>query len=195
MADLYVIGAHPNFPTSRCWFQAVKGANAVQSGIDTILTVLGLVVGAIVSGGITTKTGYYVTWVFLSATFMSVRAGLTTTLTVDTGSPVRIGPDSVSDADVSIGIGILFFSQSLGGAVFTCIGQSLFGNLLAQTLPSIFAPDIRAAFAAGAAEFNKILAADQLVAVLEVYNDSLQKPFIGAVAAAATMVLRALGVE
>ncbi|KAH8729358.1 hypothetical protein BGZ61DRAFT_446238 [Ilyonectria robusta] len=57
------------------WFQAVKGTSAIQSGIDTIPLVLSLVVGAIISGAIITRTGYYVSWMFVVTILTSVGAG------------------------------------------------------------------------------------------------------------------------
>ena len=73
------------------WFQAVTGTTAVQSGIDTIAMVLALVVGAIVSGGIITATGYYVPWMFVSTILMSTGSGLTTTFNVFTEQATWIG--------------------------------------------------------------------------------------------------------
>lgn len=197
------------------WFQAVKGTSAVQSGIDTIPMVLSLVVGAMISGATITRTGYYVPWMFVSAILMSIGAGLMTTFTVDTGSPAWIGyqvlfglgigagmqqpglaaQTVLSKKDVSIGVALMFFSQSLGGAVFICVSQSVFSNHLADTLPSIPGIDPAAIIAAGATELNRVVPAESLRAVLVVYNDSLQKSFITVVAVAAALVLPAAGME
>lgn len=197
------------------WFQAVKGTSAVQSGIDTIPLVLGLVVGAIISGGVITASGYYVPWMLVSAILMSTGAGLTTTFTVDTGSPAWIGyevlfglglgagmqqPSLAAQTvlpgpDVSIGVALMFFSQSLGGAVFVCVGQSVFANHLANGLPGIPGIDPAAILAAGATELHRVVPAESLRAVLVVYNDSLRNAFITAVAVAAAMVVPAAGME
>lgn len=197
------------------WFQAVKGTSAVQSGIDTIPMVLSLVVGAMISGATITRTGYYVPWMFVSAILMSIGAGLMTTFTVDTGSPAWIGyqvlfglgigagmqqpglaaQTVLSKKDVSTGVAVMFFAQSLGGAVFICVSQSVFSNYLADALPSIPGIDPAAIIAAGATELNRVVPAESLRAVLVVYNDSLQKSFITVVAVAAALVLPAAGME
>lgn len=197
------------------WFQAVKGTSAVQSGIDTIPLVLGLVVGAIISGGVITATGYYVPWMLVSAILMSTGAGLTTTFTVDTGSPAWIGyevlfglglgagmqqPSLAAQTvlrgpDISTGVALMFFSQSLGGAVFVCVGQSVFANHLASALPGIPGIDPAAVLAAGATELHRVVPAESLRAVLVVYNDALRNAFITAVAVAAVMVVPAAGME
>lgn len=197
------------------WFQAVKGTTAVQSGINTIPMVLSLVVGAIISGATITKTGYYVPWMFVSAIFMSIGAGLMTTFTLDSDSSAWIGyqvlfglgigvgmqqpglaaQTVLSKQDVSTGVALMFFSQSLGGAIFICVSQSVFSNHLTDALQSVPGIDTAAIIAAGATELSRVVPAESLRTVLIVYNDSLQKSFITVIAVAAAMVLPAAGME
>lgn len=73
------------------WFQAIKGVSAVQSGIDTIPLVLSLVVGSIIAGALTSKTGYYVPQMLVCSVILSIGAGLLTTLKLDTNSAHWIG--------------------------------------------------------------------------------------------------------
>lgn len=197
------------------WFQAVKGTTAVQSGIDTIPMVLGLVAGAIISGSIITATGYYVPWMFVSTVLMSTGAGLITTFKLDTGSPAWIGyqvlfglglgvgmqqpslaaQTVLAGKDVSIGIALMFFFQSLGGAIFFSIGESAFANHLASALPGIPGVDVPAVLAAGATDLKRVVPPDALHDVLVVYNNAIQKPFITATAVAAAMIFAAAGME
>jgi hypothetical protein len=197
------------------WFQAVKGTTAVQSGIDTIPMVLGLVVGAVTSGAIITKVGYYTPWMFVSTTFMAVGAGLTTTFQVHTGHSAWIGyqvlfglglgcgmqqpslaaQTVLSQADVSIGIAIMFFSQSLGGAVFSSVAQALFVNKLSSGLPTVSGIDVASIIRAGATDLPSVVPADKLAEVLVVYNSALRYAFTVAVAIGSLQVLPALGME
>lgn len=197
------------------WFQAVKGTSAVQSGINTVPMVLALVIGAILAGGMVTRTGYYVPWMFLATIFMSAGSGLMTTFDVHTGHAKWIGyqvlfgigigtgmqqPNLAAQTvlarkDVPIGISLMFFSQSLGGAVFVCIGQSLFTNHLASTLPSISNIDPGELLAAGATELVNVVPADKLSEILNVYNGALVRAFTVAVAVSSLMVLPALGMD
>ncbi|KAK3317098.1 major facilitator superfamily domain-containing protein [Apodospora peruviana] len=198
------------------WFQAVKGTTAVQSGIDTIPMVLGLVLGAIISGAIITNTGYYVPWMFVSTVLMSVGAGLTTTFKIDTGSSAWIGYQAMfglglgcgmqqpglaaqvvlSQADVSIGVAIMFFSNSLGGAIFSSIAQSLFVNKLGSDLPSISGIDVEAIIRAGATQLTRVVPDPaKLAEVLLVYNDAIVNALKVAAAVGALQVLPALGME
>lgn len=197
------------------WFQGVKGTSAIQSGIDTIPMVLALVVGAILSGGIITATGYYVPWMFVSTILMSTGAGLTTTFNVHTGHSAWIGyqvlfglglgtgmqqpslaaQTVLEQKDVPIGISLMFFAQSLGGAVFVAVGQSLFTNYLISNLTSIAGISPHAITSAGATELVNVVPANKLSAVLVIYNNALVRSFIVAVAASCLEVLPALGME
>ncbi|KAI8681363.1 MFS domain-containing protein [Fusarium keratoplasticum] len=197
------------------WFQAIKGTTAIQSGIDTIPLVLSLVVGAIMSGAIITRTGYYVPWMFVATILTSVGSGLMTTFKTNTGHSAWIGyqvlfglglgtgmqqpsmaaQTVLSQSDVSIGISLMFFSQSLGGAVFICIGQSIFVNYLSDGLKAVSGINIQAILEAGATALSDLVPANKLHEVLVVYNDALQKAFIVVVAVSAFMVVPALGME
>jgi hypothetical protein len=197
------------------WFQAVKGTTAIQSGIDVIPMVLALVIGAIISGGIITRTGYYVPFMFMSTILMSTGSGLITTFDVSTGHSKWIGYQvlfgfglgaGMQQANlaaqtvlekkyVPMGISLMFFAQSLGGAVFVCVGQSLFTNYLASTLPLISGIDPVAILAAGATDLAKFVSADKLSEVVVIYNDALVRALTVALAVSCSMLLPSLGME
>lgn len=197
------------------WFQAVKGTSAVQSGIDTIPMVLALVVGAILSGGIITATGYYVPWMFVATIFMSTGAGLTSTFKLDTAHPAWIGyqvlfglgigtglqqptlaaQTVLPESSVPIGISLMFFAQNFGGSVFVAIAQSLFINYLAFNLPKIPGIDPAPILSVGAKELAKVVPADKLTAVLSCYNQALRSSFIVAIVVSCLMLVPALTME
>ncbi|KAK9366915.1 major facilitator superfamily domain-containing protein [Lipomyces kononenkoae] len=197
------------------WFQAIKGVSAVQSGIDTIPLVLSLVVAAIGSGAIITRTGWYNPWMILSSVLMPIGAGLLTTFQVDTGSSkwiayqflfgfgLGMGMQQAGLAaqavlarkDVSIGVSLMFLAQSLGGAVFICVGQSVFTNELVTNLSQIRGVDPRIILATGATEIRSIVPPEDLAPVLVSYNRALVKAFTVALAVAAFSILPALGME
>ncbi|KAK0732199.1 major facilitator superfamily domain-containing protein [Lasiosphaeris hirsuta] len=197
------------------WFQAVKGTTAVQSGIDTIPMVLALVVGAIVSGGVTTRTGHYVPFMFVTVVFMAVGTGLTTTLALGSGSgewigwqvlfglglgagmqvPALAAQNVLAKADVAVGISLMLVTNSLGGAVFVCIGQTLFVNALADGLAGLQGVDVQAVLQAGATGLAAMVQPEKLVEVLTIYNSSLRRAFIVALVVSCLMVLPALGME
>ncbi|KAJ5971247.1 uncharacterized protein N7479_001165 [Penicillium vulpinum] len=201
--------------TLSLWFQGVRGTTAVKSGIDTIPMVLALVVGAILSGGIITATGYYVPWMFVAAALMSTGAGLMTTFKLDTNHAAWIGyqvlfgigigtgmqqPSLAAQTilpmeEVAIGVSLMFFSQSLGGAVFIAVAQSLFQNYLSAELPYIQGIDPAKVLAAGATGLVHTVPADKLTEVLIVYNDGLRRSFIVGVAVSCLMIIPALTME
>ncbi|CAI7609510.1 unnamed protein product [Penicillium glandicola] len=197
------------------WFQGVRGTSAVKSGIDTIPMVLALVVGAIISGGIITATGYYVPWMFVAAIFMSTGAGLMTTFKVDTNHAAWIGyqvlfgigigtgmqqPSMAAQTilpvdEVAIGVSLMFFAQSLGGAVFIAVAQSLFQNYLSANLPRIQGIDAPKVLAAGATGLSNAVPAAKLTEVLTLYNDGLRQSYIVTVAVSCLMIVPALTME
>ena len=197
------------------WFQSIKGVSAVQSGIDTLPMVLSLVVGSISAGQIITRIGWYNPFLFICVTLISIGSGLITTFTTTTGHskwisyqvifgfglgmgmqiPSLAAQANLSQKDVSTGISLMFFGQSLGGGVFAAIGQSLFANNLASSLAKISGIDAASIVTAGATELRNLVSGDLLAAALSSYNGALRRAYFVAVAAACFAIIPALGIE
>ncbi|KAH6982143.1 major facilitator superfamily domain-containing protein [Ilyonectria sp. MPI-CAGE-AT-0026] len=161
------------------WFQAVKGTSAIQPGIDTIPLILSLVVGAIISGAIITRTGY--------PFGLGLGSGIQ--------QPSMAAQTVLAQADVSIEISLIFFAQSLGGAVFLCIGQAIFVKDLSHGLKGIGGIDIEGIIEAGATSLARAVPSEIFHIVLVVYNDALLKTFLVVVVVSSFMALPALGVK
>ncbi|KAJ5113149.1 hypothetical protein N7456_001683 [Penicillium angulare] len=197
------------------WFQGVKDTTAVQSGIDNIPMVLALVVASILSGAAINNTGHYVPFMFIATVLMATGAGLITTFKLDTNHAAWIGyqvlfglglgsgmqqptmaAQTVLDqADVSIGVAVMFLFQSLGGAIWVAVSQNLYTNYLTSELPAISGIDSGSILSAGATGLASLVPADKLHAVLVVYNAALHRAFILPVALSCAMILPALGME
>ncbi|KAK9239555.1 major facilitator superfamily domain-containing protein [Lipomyces kononenkoae] len=197
------------------WFQAIKGVSAVQSGIDTIPLVLSLVISSIVAGAVITRTGWYNPWMILCSVLTSIGAGLITTFGVDTGSAKWIGYQVLfgfglgmglqqaglaaqavlARKDVSTGVSLMFLAQSLGGAVFICVGQSVFNNKLVADLSQIPGVNPSIILATGATDIRSMVAPEDLPAVLVSYNQALVEAFIVGLAVSAFTIIPALGME
>jgi hypothetical protein len=197
------------------WFQAIKGVSPVKSGIDTIPMVLGLVFAAIFTGGTVRRTGMYVPWMFVSAVLMSVGAGLITTFHVDTNHAKWIGyqvifgfgigsgmqqpsiaAQTVLDRrDVAIGVSLMFFANSFGGAVFVCISQLVFENHLLKHLTGFSGINASEVASMGATQLRAVIPAEELGPVLVVYNAALTKAFIVTAAISTFMIVPALFME
>jgi hypothetical protein len=197
------------------WFQAIRGVSAVQSGIDSLPMVLSLVLTAIISGAIITNTGYYNPWMLMCSTLMSIGTGLITTFQTDTVSSKWIGYQIIfglglgmgmqqsstaaqavlAKRDASIGVSLMFFGQSLGGAIFICIGQAVFTNNLADSLGQITGLNPSLIITTGATQLRDVVAIGDLPTVLFAYNEALSKAFTVALAAACFSIVPACGIE
>ncbi|KAK3699473.1 MFS sugar transporter [Vermiconidia calcicola] len=184
-------------------FFAIKGTTAVQSGIDNIPMILGLVLFSIVSGVAVTVVGYYTPFVLASSVLMAVGGGLLSTLETNTGSGKWIGYQIVFGAgvglgmqqslimaqtvlpkkDVPIGTAVMMFSQTLGGAIFVSVAQNVFTNrLLALLLKAV--PDLNPAIvlSTGATSLKAKIPEQFLPGVQQAYNDAIMNTFYVGVA-------------
>jgi nitrate/nitrite transporter NarK len=73
------------------YFQSVKGASAIQSGVDNLPIVAAVAVFCVLGGIFVSKTGYPTPAMFVGALLGTVGCGLLYTLEVDTPAPKWIG--------------------------------------------------------------------------------------------------------
>uniref|UniRef100_L2FXT1 MFS aflatoxin efflux n=1 Tax=Colletotrichum fructicola (strain Nara gc5) TaxID=1213859 RepID=L2FXT1_COLFN len=196
------------------WFQAIKGYSAVDSGIRTLPLVLTMMVFSVITGGIITRIGYYSPVMIAGNVLMCIGAGLLTTLRVNSGAAawagyqviygfgmglifptVNIVAQTVLELkDISIGISIMMFMQTLGGAVSNSIGQSILSNELVSRLrgvPGLEGVDLRGDGATTVVN----LPDDVRGAALEAYNESLRTVFIAGVSLCCAVIIGTAGVE
>lgn len=177
--------------------------------------ILSLVLASIFAGILITKLGYYVPFMYLSTTLVSIGSGLITTFSASTSQPVWIGyqilygvglgtgmqqpslaAQTVLDKnDVSTGVAIMFFMQSLGGAIFMCISQALFTNYISTNLVKIPDVDMTKIQKMGATDLEEIVPGNKLDDVLSCYNEGLRRAFIVVVAVSCLLILPVLGME
>jgi hypothetical protein len=191
------------------WFQAIKGATAVHSGIMNLPAVLGLTFAAIIAGIGTRKLGVFHHWMYISSILTPIGAGLISTFTTNTGHSKWIGYQALwgiglglgmqqpsvaaqtvlSRKDVPTGAAIIFFAQGLGGSVCVSIANNIFLNKLSTGLQSIpgINPDL--VTHVGATDLRNVVPAASLGAVLEVYNFALRNGFYVGVAVSAATIL------
>lgn len=173
-----------------------------------------MVVASIITGVLVHRIGYYTPLMIIGVCFMSVGAGLLTTLQIDTPTANLIGYQILygcglglssqapflaaqavlPKADIPIGAALMFFSQLLSGAVFVSVGQNIFENQLLHRLSSVpdFRPEmIQDSGAASLANVPSSLKATVLVA----YNESLRQLFQVALIIVCVSLLGALTME
>ncbi|KAK5946085.1 hypothetical protein PMZ80_000224 [Knufia obscura] len=197
------------------WFQAIKGASAVKSGIMNLPLVLGLVISSISAGILTRKLGYFTPWMYLSSILTPVGAGLISTFTPHTAHSAWIGYQALSGLgfgfgaqqpsvaaqtilarkDVSTGAALMMFCQTLGGAVFISVGNNIFESQLARDLTRIPGVNVGSIASTGATDLRKMISLDLLPQVLVAYNDALRATFYLITALACLTVLGSAAME
>ncbi|KIW17523.1 hypothetical protein PV08_04717 [Exophiala spinifera] len=198
------------------WFQAIKGASAFKSGIDSLPMVLALVIATFISGALTTVVGYYWPFYWLSAIFSAIGAGLLTTFDVNTGHEKWIGYQVIYGLGVGFGMqqalmtvqavlpldkvptatALVMFMQTFGGALFVSVAQNVFNNRLIAELPK-YAPGVNPQIVVhtGATSLKDQIPARLLEGVQHAYNISLTNTWYISVAMAALSILGAVFVE
>lgn len=195
------------------WFQAIKGVNALQSGIRGLPFILGLVFSSIIAGGGVSQTGYFTPFMIVCSVLMSIGAGLLVTLRVDSGAKEWIGYQVLAglgmglgmqqsgmaaqvvlkDEDVAIGASLMFFAQSLGGAIFVCAAQNVFITQLMKDLADI--PGAMGLVQVGATEIRSLVPPEMLPLVLLAYNHAIDITFYVGTSIACASIIPALTME
>lgn len=182
------------------WFQAVKGASAVNSGIMNLPMLISCVLFSIFAGAAVSIWGYYTPFMLASVVFVSIGYGLITTFQPDTSSSAWIGYQIIagigiglgmqqplmavqtvlSIEDVPTGTAVIIFMQTLGGALFVSVAQNVFTNKLVENIakyvPEI--PDPLFILGVGATGVQHVVDPKLLPGVTQAYNDALTQTFI-----------------
>ncbi|KAI1174049.1 MFS general substrate transporter [Nemania sp. FL0916] len=178
------------------WFQAIRGASATQSGVDSLPLMLSFTLGATVAGGLVTTYGYYTPFMYGPAILGSIGAGLMTTFTVDISTSKWIGYQIIYGtgmgfgmqqtlnaaqavlpiADVSTGTAVIIFAQMFGGSLFVSVAQNVFANKLVDGLRGVpnLGIDPQSVVNAGATNIVQLIADPEVLSEVRlVYNDAI----------------------
>ncbi|EXJ64869.1 hypothetical protein A1O7_01208 [Cladophialophora yegresii CBS 114405] len=143
------------------YLQSVKGSSPTESGIQILPLMLSTVLTSIIGGIMVTIIGYYTPILMGASALMAVGYGLISTWTVDSpfgewfgyqivaglgagfgfNLPLVAVQTALPMADIPQGTVLLMFCQSLGGALFIAVGQSVFSNGLVEGAAK-YAPDL-----------------------------------------------------
>ncbi|KAM5463855.1 hypothetical protein MauCBS54593_007300 [Microsporum audouinii] len=199
------------------YFQVIKDASPIRSGINYLPLILINTVGIIISGILTTKLGYYMPWIWFSSLTMPIGAGLLTTLAVDSRTSQWVGyqflfaigsgfglqqpfvtaQTALPLEEVSTGMAIMLFSQLGGGAIFVPVAQSIFISQLVTSVGAMGIPglDPRQLISLGATQFRQIIPAKDIPRVILAYNDGLREAFKIALILACLSIIGPLGMK
>ena len=195
----------------------IQGVTAVKSGIMTIPFVLALVIGSVIAGGFTQRSGYYVPMMLACATITPIGIALFTTFQTDTGHAKWIGyqvlmgfgiglgmqqssmaaQTCLEKIDVPTGVSLMFFGQQLGGTVFVSVGQNVLSSRLISGLAAAKIPGLDPAIVvdAGATNIRHVVKPEYLGAVLKAYNHAVTTVFDVAVGTSCFLIVGALLME
>jgi hypothetical protein len=175
-----------------------------------------LVITSIFAGVGVTVVGYYAPLMIVSSVIAAIGCGLLSTLKPDsyhgywigyqalTGIGIGMGMQqpliavqTVLDISlVPIGTSVIIFVQTLGGALFVSIGQSVFTNKLSEGLIK-YAPSVdpKVILATGATAIQKTIDKSVLPGVTIAYNDALTQAFLVSAVMAALTIIGSAAVE
>jgi MFS family permease len=192
------------------WFQVIKGASPIKSGVMNIALFVPQIIGSIIAGTMITKLGYCNPWILAGAVFLSIAAGLYSTLEVDSGhaawigfqvlngigagfsmeTPLTAAQTVLSSEEAGIGISLVTFFQFFGSAVFLAIAQTVFSNVLTteitKRVPQV---DPKTLMRLGTSAVRSSVTSDELPAVLAAYNKAITSTFYVSASAATCSVL------
>ena len=197
------------------WFQAIQGVSALRSGISNVPLMVALVVASVLVRVLITGVGYYAPFMIAAAALMATGSGLMTTFTPDTstsrwigyqilyGFGVGLGMQQSTMAgltvleppDIPIGMALMFFAQTLGGAVFVSVGQNVFARKLRGGLAGIDGVNAGIIAKTGATNLRKVVDEAVLPAVILAYNSALRDVFIVVTAVSALVAVGAVSME
>jgi MFS family permease len=202
------------------YFQSVQGSSATYSGIQLLPLLISTVISSMVTGGLISALGYYKPFMIVCMAMFATGAGLITTYDIDTpfskwfgyqvltGSGIGVGFQGgilvvqtvLPLKDVPIGTACISFFQTLGGALFISVAQTVFQNgLLSGIAAYTTGIDPQIFLHSGATQIRYILETlhqeQQLEGILKAYVMGLRNCFYITVACAIVAFFAACGLE
>ncbi|KAK3381522.1 major facilitator superfamily domain-containing protein [Podospora didyma] len=192
------------------YFQAIQGDSAVQAGIKLLPMLISVTFTSIATGGLIAVVGYYNPFILPCMILFTVGAGMISTLGLNSPTSHWFGYQVIAGLGIGVGFqtGVLVvqnnvpfewiatatasvqFFQSMGGAIFIAVAQSVFQNGL-TTAVQRDAPQLPAEIFihSGASQVRQVLATLHAEAytevVLSAYLEGLRNAYYITVACAA----------
>lgn len=199
------------------YFQAIKGVNAVESGIRIIPLILGMVVMIAGSGFLTSKIGYYTPFMIAGSILAPIGTGLLTTLTPSTANGAIIGFQVLTGFGIGLGIqqsmlaaqtvlprrdgpqgsSLMILCQMLGGSIFASVAQSVLEQKLVANIETLRVPglDVTAIVNTGATTVKELVPAAYYPQFLAAYSHAITSALTVSVATACLSLFGALAME
>ncbi|KAJ5680303.1 hypothetical protein N7536_011442 [Penicillium majusculum] len=180
------------------YFQGVKNDRPLMSGVHLLPSILAHLFGAVLSGKIIERVGYYLPIIIISTSLTTVSNGLLSMLSPHTSTGKWIGYQILLGLSRSLGLQIpiiavqhvlppsqipiatalVMFSQTFAGALFLSFSDTIFTNSLSTLIP-IYCPSVdpHTIINAGATEFRSYVSQLELPEVLLAYAKSVDRVF------------------
>ncbi|KAM0477021.1 hypothetical protein ACHAPX_005980 [Trichoderma viride] len=197
------------------WFQVVKGAGPIRSGVMNLPTFIPQIAAALMSGGLAPKLGPLNPWVYVGCSLMAIGIGLYSTFEVSTSSghwigyqippgigfglmaqmPVVAVQATLTTAQSPVGVSTVTFFQFFGSAIFLAVSQAVFGNIFLDKLTGhLSGPEIQSLLLNGSGAIRTLVSPKDLPVVLGAFNQALVGTFYLAAGASAAAVLISFGI-
>ncbi|KAF2877969.1 major facilitator superfamily domain-containing protein [Massariosphaeria phaeospora] len=189
------------------WFQAIKNASALRSGVMITPLIASFVIMSALCGAATQVVGYYNPAMYLGVLLTAVGAGLLSSSTFNPGisssawigyqvlyglgagagvpPPMLVIQTVLPASDVPLGVCLVNLVQMLWSSVAVAIAQTVFVNELqkgvrdAVNIPGF---DTSVLVNSGATDLSSMYSPDQLDKVLPAYSEAITKTFYIALA-------------
>ncbi|KAI1497318.1 major facilitator superfamily domain-containing protein [Biscogniauxia marginata] len=176
------------------WFQAVQGASAQESGIKLLPMVLAVILMAIFAGFGASIVGYIVPSIILATILASIGASMLYTLYPQIsqsrwiGYQILFGAGSgmgiqqcivgvqvaVDHVDVAYATSAIILVNTLGGAIFIAVSQSLFLGKVTGVAKDMDLPDPLSSFQSS----GDTLSPPNRQLVIQAYNNGISKALL-----------------
>ena len=197
------------------YFQLVLGTTASQSGVRTLPYLMSLLFTPMITGSLITLVGYYVPFMLVGCTLMTVGSGFLYTLSPNATSGHWIGyqflaafgaglcrqiafsavPLVLVEDDLATASALVAFCNSLGPTMAIGIGQSIFTNTFERQAGSLPGIDVKVLVNKGATDLKAVIPANLLVAVKLAFNQALTQAFVLSIASAGAALCCSLAME
>lgn len=179
------------------YFQSVLGTTARRSGVDTLPYLMSLLFTPMISGSLITIVGYYVPFMLVGSTLLTIGSGLLFSLSTHSSNgqliayqflaafgaglcrqigfssvPLVLHPDDLATASA-----LVAFCNSLGPTLAISIGQSIFTNIFDNQVSGLPGIEVERVINQGAADLEAVVPPQFLEAVREAFNLALTRAF------------------
>ena len=179
------------------YFQSVLGTSARRSGVLTLPYLMSLLFTPMISGSLIAVVGYYVPFMLIGCTLMTIGSGLLFSLQASSSEGQLIGfqflaafgaglcrqigfssvPLVLHPDDLATASALVAFCNSLGPTLAIAIGQSIFTNIFEGQVSALSGLDVTKVINLGAVNLSAVVPQDHLGVVRDAFHLALTRAF------------------